>query len=151
MGYVTPLLAGRVLTQVFQKPSLRTRVSFEAAISQLGGRGIFLSGSEAGLEGREPLKDVARVISAYSDAVVLRTFSQELILRFRPTFAVQRDQRPVGCGPSLPGADRCSDHAGSLRGSRGEKAGLCRRWEQRCEVTGVDLCDAASSVRHRCP
>ncbi|MGE0374399.1 MAG: ornithine carbamoyltransferase [Planctomycetaceae bacterium] len=77
-----PLLQGRVLTQVFEKPSLRTRVSFEAAMAQLGGYGIFLTGKEAGLEGRESLADVARVLGGYSDVIVLRTFSQQLIEEF---------------------------------------------------------------------
>lgn len=76
------LLAGHVLTQVFEKPSLRTRVSFEAAITHLGGTSIFLSGKDAGLHGRECLADVARVLTDYSDAVVLRTFSHELIQEF---------------------------------------------------------------------
>jgi ornithine carbamoyltransferase len=76
------LLQGRYLTQVFEKPSLRTRVSFDAAISQLGGTGLFLSATDAGLGGRESLADVARVISSYSDVVVLRTFSQKLIEDF---------------------------------------------------------------------
>ncbi|MEX1232116.1 MAG: ornithine carbamoyltransferase [Planctomycetaceae bacterium] len=76
------LLPGRVLTQVFEKPSLRTRVSFEAAIIHLGGTSIFLSGKDAGLHGRESLPDVARVLTDYSDAVVLRTFSHELIQEF---------------------------------------------------------------------
>jgi ornithine carbamoyltransferase len=77
-----PILPGRVLTQVFEKPSLRTRVSFEAAIGQLGGYGIFLTGKEAGLEGRESNADVARVIGGYSDVIALRTFSQQLIEDF---------------------------------------------------------------------
>jgi ornithine carbamoyltransferase len=77
-----PILQGRVLTQVFEKPSLRTRVSFDAAIGQLGGHAIFLTGKEAGLEGRESLADVARVLSGYSDAIVLRTFAQQLIEEF---------------------------------------------------------------------
>ncbi len=76
------LLQGQYLTQVFEKPSLRTRVSFDAAMSQLGGSANFLSGQDAGLNGRESLADVARVISGYSDAVVLRTFSQTLIEDF---------------------------------------------------------------------
>ncbi len=76
------LLERRVLTQVFEKPSLRTRNSFEAAMAQLGGYGIFLSGKDAGLEGREALSDIARVLSSYSDVVVLRTFSQKLIEDF---------------------------------------------------------------------
>ncbi|WP_166829282.1 ornithine carbamoyltransferase [Thalassoroseus pseudoceratinae] len=75
-------LAGRVLSLVFEKPSLRTRVSFEAGMTQLGGRGIFLSAKEAGLNGRESLADVARVLSSYSDAIALRTFSQTLIEEF---------------------------------------------------------------------
>ncbi|MGH7128845.1 MAG: ornithine carbamoyltransferase [Planctomycetaceae bacterium] len=73
---------GRVLTQVFEKPSLRTRVSFEAAAAQLGGSCVFLSAKEAGLGGRESLADVARVLSGYSDAIALRTFSQQLINDF---------------------------------------------------------------------
>ena len=76
------LLQGRYLTQVFEKPSLRTRVSFDAAMAQLGGTGLFLPAQDAGLHGRESLADVARVISSYSDAVVLRTFSQKLIEDF---------------------------------------------------------------------
>lgn len=78
-GQRPPLLAGRVLTQVFEKPSLRTRVSFEAAMMQLGGSSIFLPAREAGLGGREAVQDVARVLGGYSDVIVLRTFSQQLI------------------------------------------------------------------------
>lgn len=81
-GERPPLLAGRVLTQVFDKPSLRTRVSFEAAMTHLGGDGLFLSSQDAGLRGRESLPDVARVLSSYCDVIVLRTFSQALIDEF---------------------------------------------------------------------
>jgi ornithine carbamoyltransferase len=77
-----PLLQGRVLTLVFEKPSLRTRNSFEAAAIQLGGGSIFLTTQDAGLNGRESLSDVARVLSAYSDAIVMRTFRQSLIEDF---------------------------------------------------------------------
>ncbi|MFO1093461.1 MAG: ornithine carbamoyltransferase [Planctomycetaceae bacterium] len=75
-------LAGYVLTQVFEKPSLRTRLSFEAAMMQLGGSSIFLSRKDAGLEGRESHADVARVIGGYSDVIVLRTFARSLIEEF---------------------------------------------------------------------
>lgn len=81
-GVREPLLAGRVLAQIFEKPSLRTRVSFEAAMQQLGGSGIFLSSKDAGLGGRESDADVARVLTSYCDVLVLRTFSQELIEEF---------------------------------------------------------------------
>ncbi len=76
------LLQGRVLCMVFEKPSLRTRNSFEAAMIQLGGGGIFLSSQDVGLHGRETLADVARVLSSYCDVVVLRTFSQMLLEEF---------------------------------------------------------------------
>ena len=75
-------LAGRVLTAVFEKPSLRTRLSFDAAMMQLGGSSIFLEAREAGIGGREAVKDVARVIGGYSDVIALRTFSQKLIDNF---------------------------------------------------------------------
>jgi ornithine carbamoyltransferase len=81
-GTRPPLLAGRVLTQVFEKPSLRTRLSFEAAMMQLGGDSIFLGKKDAGLDGRESTTDVARVIGGYSDVIVLRTFAQSLIEEF---------------------------------------------------------------------
>lgn len=76
------LLPGRVLAMVFEKPSLRTRNSFEAAMLQLGGGGIFITSKEAGLHGRESLPDIARVLSSYADAIALRTFSQQLIEDF---------------------------------------------------------------------
>ena len=76
------VLQGHVLTQVFEKPSLRTRLSFDAAMMQLGGDSIFLTAQEAGIGGREAVKDVARVIGGYSDVIALRTFSQKLIDNF---------------------------------------------------------------------
>ena len=76
------LLPGRVLAQMFEKPSLRTRNSFEAAMINLGGSGVFLTTAEAGLNGRESLHDVATVLSSYSDVITMRTFSQQLIEDF---------------------------------------------------------------------
>ena len=76
------VLSGYVLAQVFEKPSLRTRLSFDAAMIQLGGASIFLNASDAGLGGRESVPDVARVIGGYSDIITLRTFSQQLIDAF---------------------------------------------------------------------
>ena len=77
-----PRLGGRVLTQIFEKPSLRTRASFDAAMAHLGGSSQFFSAGDAGLNGRESIEDVSRVISGYSDVLVLRTFSQSKIERF---------------------------------------------------------------------
>jgi ornithine carbamoyltransferase len=81
-GHRPRLLDGRMLTLVFEKPSLRTRVSFEAAIAHLGGSSLFLTCSEAGLNGREAIPDVARVLGSYSDWIVTRTFSHHLVDEF---------------------------------------------------------------------
>jgi len=81
-GERPPLLQGRVLAQLFEKPSLRTRNSFEAAMIHLGGSGIFLTTAEAGLNGRESLQDIAKVLSSFSDVITMRTFSQQLIEDF---------------------------------------------------------------------
>jgi ornithine carbamoyltransferase len=81
-GERPPMLENYVLAQVFEKPSLRTRNSFEVAMVHLGGSGIFLTVKEAGLDGRESLPDVAKVLSSYSDVITMRTFSQELIEDF---------------------------------------------------------------------
>src|SRR5438105_1060815 len=78
----TTMLMGKVLALVFEKPSLRTRVSFQAGITQLGATSLFLSGSEVGLGARESVGDVARTISQYADGVILRTFSQQTIDEF---------------------------------------------------------------------
>lgn len=69
-------LAGKTLALVFEKPSLRTRVSFELAMKQLGGDSIYLSPAEVGLGKRESVADVARVLSRFVDALAVRTFSQ---------------------------------------------------------------------------
>jgi ornithine carbamoyltransferase len=81
-GLRKPTLLGRVLGLVFEKPSLRTRVSFQAAIAQLGGASVFMTGSEVGLGSRESIPDFARVMSQYVDAVVLRTFSHTTVEEF---------------------------------------------------------------------
>jgi len=87
-GEKTPILLGRVLGLIFEKPSLRTRVSFEAAMAQLGGASVFLSGNETGLGTRESVPDFARVISQYVDAVVLRTFRHQTVEEFARYSAV---------------------------------------------------------------
>lgn len=72
-------LAGRTICLLFEKPSTRTRVSFEAAMYSLGGQVIFMSAKESQLGRGEPLKDTARVLSRYVDAIVVRTFGQEVV------------------------------------------------------------------------
>ena len=73
------LLSEKALVLMFEKPSLRTRVSFEIAMRQLGGYSLYLSPYEVGLGKRESVPDVARVLSRYADAIVARTFSHQTL------------------------------------------------------------------------
>jgi ornithine carbamoyltransferase len=76
-----PLLRGKVLAMVFQKPSLRTRVSFDMAMRHLSGDALYLSPAEIGLGKRESIADVARVLSGYVDAIMARVFEHEHVLQ----------------------------------------------------------------------
>lgn len=78
-GLREPLLPGRVIALLFEKPSLRTRVSFEAGIVHLGGSSLFL-GEEVGWGSRESIADFARVLSTYVDAIVVRAKSHKKLL-----------------------------------------------------------------------
>jgi ornithine carbamoyltransferase len=73
------MLSGKTLAIMFEKPSLRTRVSFELAMRQLGGETVYLSPAEVGLGQRESVPDVARVLSRYVDAIAARTFSHQTL------------------------------------------------------------------------
>jgi ornithine carbamoyltransferase len=76
-----PVLQGKSLALVFQKPSLRTRVSFEMAMVHLGGYALYLSPNEIKMGGRESVPDVARVLSGYVDAIMARVFDHNHILQ----------------------------------------------------------------------
>lgn len=73
------VLSGKVLAMIFQKPSLRTRVSFEVGMKHLGGDALYLSPDEIGLGKRESIADVARVLSGYTQAI-MRVYSLPIIL-----------------------------------------------------------------------
>ncbi|MCC6387180.1 MAG: ornithine carbamoyltransferase [Dehalococcoidia bacterium] len=73
------VLEGRQLALLFEKPSLRTRVSFQVAMRHLGGETIYLAPQEVGLGEREAIKDVSRVLSRYVDIVAVRTYGQEIV------------------------------------------------------------------------
>ncbi|MBI3011166.1 MAG: ornithine carbamoyltransferase, partial [Candidatus Omnitrophica bacterium] len=74
-SYGRRTLAGKTVALVFQKPSMRTRVAFEVAVLQLGGAVVYLGQEDIQLGRREPIKDVARVLSRYVDGIVVRTFA----------------------------------------------------------------------------
>lgn len=79
-GRNDPILAGKTLAMIFEKPSLRTHVAFSVAMAHLGGTEILLRDEEVGLDRREPVKDAARVLSGMCDGIMARTFEHKKIL-----------------------------------------------------------------------
>lgn len=75
-----PLFKGKVLAMLFQKPSLRTRMSFDMAMRHLGGDALYISPNEIGLGQRESIADVSRVISGYVSAIMARVFEHQHVL-----------------------------------------------------------------------
>ena len=78
-GKLLPSLPRKTLAMIFEKPSLRTRVSFETAMSQLGGHAIYLTSADIGLGNREAVQDIARVLARMCDGIMARTFSHEFV------------------------------------------------------------------------
>ncbi|MQF48366.1 ornithine carbamoyltransferase [SAR202 cluster bacterium AC-647-N09_OGT_505m] len=74
-----PVLTGKSVALLFEKPSLRTRVTFDVAVHELGGHPIYLGREEIGMGVREPAKDIARVLSRYVNVLVVRTFAQSTL------------------------------------------------------------------------
>jgi ornithine carbamoyltransferase len=77
-GKLIPSLPRKTLGMIFEKQSLRTRASFETAMTQLGGHAIYLAPEDIGLGTREPVRDIARVLGRMCDGIMARTFSHEL-------------------------------------------------------------------------
>jgi len=78
-GRLPRTLAGKTLAMIFEKPSLRTRVSFETAMTDLDGHGIYLTKADIGLGSREDVRDIARVLGRMCDGIMARTFSHEFV------------------------------------------------------------------------
>jgi len=76
-GLEHPYLRGKTLAMIFQKPSLRTRITFETGMAQLGGHAIYLAPQDIGIGERESVKDVARNLARWVDLIMVRTFAHE--------------------------------------------------------------------------
>jgi len=87
-------LAGKTLAMIFEKPSTRTRVSFEVGMTQLGGGVIVLSNSDTQLGRGETIADTARVLSRYVDAIMIRTDKPAKLLELARHASVPVGQRP---------------------------------------------------------
>ncbi len=87
-GAGSDVLAGKSVVLLFEKPSLRTKLSFWIGVERLGGRPVFFNPEEVGLDKREPAEDVAQIVSQMADLAVLRTFAQNTLDRFAAASSV---------------------------------------------------------------
>jgi ornithine carbamoyltransferase len=116
-----PILRGKVLGMVFQKPSLRTRVSFDMGMRHLGGDAIYISPNEVGLGQRESVSDVARVLSGYLDGIMARVFAHDHVVEL-----ARHSKVPVinglsdACHPCQAMADMLTllEHFSDVRGRK---------------------------------
>ena len=143
-GKHKPRLEGKVLGLIFEKPSLRTRVSFQAGMAQLGGQTVFLNGGEVGFGKRETLSDIARTICEYVDAVVLRTFQHENVVEFarwstKPVINGLSDyHHPCqALGDLLTARECCGDLAGKTMVFVGDGNNVARSLAIACGKVGM--------------
>ncbi len=145
-GLDHPYLRGKTLAMLFQKPSLRTRLTFEAGMAQLGGHAIYLGPTEIGIGERESVKDVARNLSRWVDLIMIRTFAHETCLELARESAV-----PVINGltdllhPCQLMADLLTlkEHRGDFSRLRiafvGDGFNLAHSWIEAAELFGLEL------------
>jgi len=123
-GYRPPLFERKTLAMIFEKSSTRTRVSFEAAMAEGGGKAIFLSAQESQVGRGEPAEDTARVLSELADAIMVRTFGHDIVERIAAAAKV-----PVinGLTNSLHPCQVLADLMTYFE-HRGDIAGRCVAW-----------------------
>jgi hypothetical protein len=130
-GRNDPLLAGKTLAMVFEKPSLRTRVSFAVAMTHLGGNGLLLRDDEVGLGKREPVADVARVLSGMCDGIMARTFDHANVTGLAKHATVPVINGLTDYNHPCQGHGRHAHARGTLRRPEEPHARLRGGWQQR--------------------
>ncbi len=145
-GERPPLFERKVLAMIFEKSSTRTRVSFEAAMAEGGGRAIFLSTKETQLGRGEPPEDTARVLSEMADAIMIRTFAHDVVERMADSASI-----PVINGltnelhPCQLLADLMTfrEHRGAIQGAKvawiGDGNNMCNSYINAAALMGFDL------------
>ena len=139
-------LRRETLAMIFEKPSLRTRVTFDVGIQQLGGFSLYLSPAEINLGKRESVYDVAKNLERMVQGIMIRTFAHEIVVEDGALRQHSRDQWINRLQPSLPGDGRLPHYLGGQRPSGGSEDCICRRREQRSAFTHV----CRSPVRRAC-
>ena len=132
-------LEGKVLAMIFDKPSTRTRVSFDVGMRQLGGETIMLTGTEMQLGRSETIADTARVLSRYVDAIMIRTTAHSRLLRADRACHRSGDQRAHRRHPSVPADGRHHDLRGASRRGGRQDLRLDRRRQQRAALAARGL------------
>jgi ornithine carbamoyltransferase len=124
-------LKDHMVALIFEKPSTRTRVSFDVGVRQMGGQTMVLSGSEMQLGHGETIADTARVLSRYVDLIMIRTFEEDVLLELAEYATVPVINGLTEPHPSLPDHGRRDDLRGTSRPHRGQEGRLVRRRQQR--------------------
>ena len=137
-------LAGKMLAMIFDKPSTRTRVSFDVAMRELGGETIVLTGQEMQLGRGETIADTARVLSRYVDAIMIRTLEHDMLLELARTCRRAGDQRADAALASLPDHGGRHDLRGASRADQRAQGGVDRRRQQCAHI--VDARRRANSI-----
>ncbi len=139
-------LKGKILGMVFEKPSLRTRISFEVGMNQLGGKAIYISPDEVGIGKRESAHDVAHVLSRYVDGIMYRAFSSKMMreLAGHATVPVINGlddlEHPCQCTADLM---TVLEKKGKLKGLRlvyvGDGNNVCNSLMLGCALVGMNM------------
>mgnify|MGYP001818596393 CR=1 FL=1 len=145
-GQEHPTLKNRVLAMVFEKSSTRTRVSFEAGMSQLGGSALFLSPRDTQLGRGEPIEDTARVLSSMVDLIMVRTFEHNKITTFAEYSAVPvingLTDREHPC-QLLADLQTWYEHRDDIRGATvtwvGDGNNMCHSWIHAAQLLDFNL------------
>ena len=111
-------LRGKTLAMIFEKPSLRTRVTFDVGMEELGGISLYLSPAEISLGKRESVYDVAKNLERMVQGIMIRTFSHQIVEQMA-SMRHSHDQRVDRLQPSLPGDGGLPHDAGGETASRG--------------------------------
>jgi ornithine carbamoyltransferase len=145
-GAAERTLAGKTLGLIFDKPSTRTRISFEAAIIQLGGTPIFINARDTQIGRNEPVRDTARVIARYLDGLAIRTYSQDLLKEYAeftniPVINALTDlYHPCQVLSDLMTIIECKGDYTKLKIAWiGDGNNVCNSWINAAAVLGLDL------------
>lgn len=145
-GLEHPYLRGKTLAMIFQKPSLRTRITFETGMAQLGGHAIYLAPQDIGIGERESIKDVARNLSRWVDLIMIRTFAHQTSVELAQEASVPVINALTDLlHPCQLMADLMTlrEHCGDLRTLKvafiGDGFNMAQSWIEAAELTGCQL------------